>query len=77
MKLTKEEALKLKVPTGRSVQDGFSKLNNFNPPDSPKKEEEEDKDPNAPNKFDQMMKAACSIKSYQLEQQRKKFELLP
>jgi len=52
-------------------------LNNFNPPDSPKKKEEEDNDPNAPNKFDQMMKAACSIKSYQLEQQRKKFELLP
>ena len=45
-------------------------------PDSPPPEEEKP-DPSEPNKFDQMMRAACSIKSYQLEQQRKKFELLP
>ena len=45
-------------------------------PDSPPPEEEKP-DPKEPNKFDQMMRAACSIKSYQLEQQRKKFELLP
>lgn len=45
-------------------------------PDSPPPEEEKP-DPKEPNKFDQLMRAACSIKSYQLEQQRKKFELLP
>ena len=47
----------------------FSKLADFNPPDSPPpKKEEEDDDPNGPSKFDQLMKAACSIKTAQLEQ---------
>ena len=33
-------------------------------PDSPPPEKEpEDDDPNGPNKFDQLMKAACSIKT--------------
>ena len=72
MKLTKEDAEKFKD----FKQASFSKLTDFKLPDSPPPEEEKP-DPKEPNKFDQMMRAACSIKSYQLEQQRKKFELLP
>lgn len=76
MKLSKEEADKMKkLPS--AARSTFSKLADFNPPDSPEQKKEEDDDPNGPNKFDQLMKAACSIKSHQLEQQRKKFELLP
>ena len=74
MKITKEEAEKYKKNTPASINT-FTKLANFNVPDSPPPEEKED--PKEPNKFDQMMRAACSIKSAQLEQQRKKFELLP
>ena len=56
----------------------FSKLANFKAPDSPPPEKEkEDDDPNAPNKFEQMMKAACSIKQTEMESRRRKFEKLP
>jgi hypothetical protein len=56
----------------------FSKLANFKAPDSPSPEKEkEDEDPNAPNKFEQMMKAACSIKQTEMESRRRKFEKLP
>jgi len=68
MKLSQEAIEKLKQqpqPTGPSR---FSKLADYKVPDSPPPEKEkEDDDPNAPNKFDQLMKAACSIKSAQLE----------
>ena len=66
MKLSKEDAERMaKVPS--AAKSNFSKLADFNPPDSPEQKKEEDDDPNGPNKFDQLMKAACSIKSYQLE----------
>ena len=66
MKLSKEEIEKMKkVPS--AARSPFSRVADFNPPDSPKKEKEEDDDPNGPNKFDQLMKTACSIKSHQLE----------
>ena len=73
MKLSKDEAQKMQAQGVKQ----FSKLQDFNPPDSPMKKVEEDDDPNAPNKFDQLMKAACSIKTAQLDQQKKKFDLLP
>ena len=44
----------------------FSKYQDFKAPDSPPPEEEKE-DPNAPNKFDTLMKQACSIKTFQLE----------
>lgn len=43
----------------------FSKVANLKFPDSPPPEPEKDPsedDPNAPNKFESLMKAACSIK---------------
>jgi len=53
-----EKAKDAKIPQ-------FSKLADYNPPDSPPPEKEkEDDDPNAPNKFDLLMKQACSIKTY-------------
>jgi tetratricopeptide (TPR) repeat protein len=77
MKLSQEEIDRFKRMES-AAKNKFSKLADFKPPDSPPPEKEkEDDDPNAPNKFDQLMKAACSIKSSQLEQQRRKFELLP
>ena len=76
MKLSKEQIEKAQKVESAAISK-FSKLADYNPPDSPPPEKEEDDDPNAPNKFDQLMKAACSIKTAQLEQQRKKFELLP
>ena len=77
MKITKEKLEKLKIQGDTKVI-SFSKLDNFKAPDSPPPEpEKEDDDPNAPNKFDSLMRAACSIKTAQLEQQRRKFELLP
>ena len=77
MKLSKEQIEKLKNQPSAGIS-RFSKLADYKVPDSPPPEKEpEDDDPNAPNKFDQLMKAACSIKTAQLEQQRKKFELLP
>lgn len=76
MKLSKEEAERMKkLPS--AARSCFSKVADFKAPDSPEQKKEEDDDPNGPNKFDQLMKAACSIKSHQLEQQRRKFELLP
>lgn len=51
-------------------------MDNFKAPDSPPPEPEKE-DPNAPNKFDEMMRAACSIKTAELTKQRRKFELLP
>ena len=75
MKLSKEDLEKFKNIESAGVN-RFSKLGDFKVPDSPPPEEEKP-DPKEPNKFDQMMRAACSIKGAQLEQQRKKFELLP
>jgi len=53
MKLSKDEIEKMKKQESPAHTSRFSKLADFNPPDSPppKKEEEED-DPNAPSKFD-------------------------
>ena len=63
MKLSKEEIEKMKEKGKQGVKQ-FSKLADYNPPDSPPpKKEEEDDDPNGPSKFDQLMKAACSIKT--------------
>lgn len=76
MKLSQEDIDKYTGPT--ASQNRFTKLADFKVPDSPPPEEEkEDDDPNAPSKFDQLMRAACSIKTHQLESQRKKFELMP
>lgn len=77
MKLSDEQFEKIKQGQANHSK-RFSKLADFNPPDSPPPEEkEEPEDPNGPSKFDQLMRQACSIKTHQLEQQRKKFELLP
>ena len=75
MKLSAAQAEQYKHTKSAAVS-SFSKLADFKPPDSPPPEEEKP-DPKEPNKFVQLMRAACSIKSAQLEQQRKKFELLP
>lgn len=67
MKLSQEAVEKLKSQPS-AAPSRFSKLADYKVPDSPPPEKEkEDDDPNAPNKFDQLMKAACSIKSAQLE----------
>lgn len=67
MKLSQEAIEKLKQQPSAAAS-RFSKLADYKVPDSPPPEKEkEDDDPNAPNKFDQLMKAACSIKSAQLE----------
>jgi hypothetical protein len=56
----------------------FSKVADLKIPDSPPPEKEpEDNDPNKPNKFEQLMKAACSIKQNEMESRRRKFERLP
>jgi hypothetical protein len=49
----------------------FSKVADFKEPDSPPPEKED------PGNFDDLMKAACSIKQSELEQRRKKFDRLP
>ena len=59
-----------------AAENNFSKLANFKAPDSPPPEVNE-KEEEGGNKFNDLMKVACSIKSHQLESQRKKFELLP
>lgn len=47
-------------------------------PDSPPPEKKEEEDaPGGMNKFEQMMKAAVSIKSAQLDTKKRKFEKLP
>lgn len=63
MKLSKEDIEERQKQASKGINQ-FSKLQDFNPPDSPppEKKEEED-DPNGPSKFDQLMKAACSIKT--------------
>jgi len=56
----------------------FSKVGEIKEPESPPPEKkEEDEGPGGMNKFDQLMKAAVSIKSSQLDLKKKKFELLP
>ena len=57
--------------------DSFSKVGNIEAPDSPPPEKKESDEPGGMTKFDQMMKAAVSIKSAQLESKRRKFEKLP
>ena len=74
MKLNTDQIEEYK--TESAAKNMFTKLADYKVPDSPPPEEEKP-DPKEPNKFDQLMRAACSIKSQQLEQQRKKFELLP
>jgi len=54
----------------------FSKVADFKAPDSPPPEKEEI-DPHGPNSFENMMKAACSIKQSEMESRRRKFERLP
>jgi hypothetical protein len=69
MKLSQEAVEKLKQQPS-AAPSRFSKLADFDskaPASPPPEKEKEDDDPNAPNKFDQLMKAACSIKSAQLE----------
>jgi len=60
MKLSREEAEKFKGVKSAGINN-FTKLADFDVPDSPPPEEKVD--PKEPNKFDQMMRAACSIKS--------------
>jgi hypothetical protein len=58
MKLSQEEIEKFKNLKSAS-ENLFSKLANFNAPDTPPKEkekEDENADPNAPNKFDELMR---------------------
>ena len=56
----------------------FSKVADLKIPDSPPPEENNDEpEEKGMNKFERMMKAACSIKSQELESKRKKFEKLP
>ena len=79
MKLSQEQIDKLKSQESAAIN-RFTKLADYSVPDSPPPEPEKDDDdgdPNKPSKFDQLMRAACSIKSHQLQVQRKKFELLP
>lgn len=59
------------------ARNAFSKVADFNEPDSPPPEKKEDPVEGGMNKFEQMMKAAVSIKSSQLESKRRKFEKLP
>lgn len=79
MKLSQEQIDQAKFKKSTGIP-SFSKLANFKAPDSPPPEKEksdDETDPNKPSKFDTMMRQACSIKTYQLEAQRKKFELMP
>jgi hypothetical protein len=63
------------TPASRNT---FSKVGNIKIPDSPPPEKAKDEEePGGMNKFEQMMKAAVSIKQTQLESKRKKFEKLP
>ena len=55
----------------------FSKVADMKIPDSPPPEKNDDPEEPGMNKFERMMKAACSIKSSQLESKRRKFEKLP
>ena len=73
----KEEVSKLNEWT--AVQNPFSKVDNLKLPDSPPPEEESEEEdkPGQPNKFERLMKAACSIKTAELDLRKKKFELLP
>ena len=55
----------------------FSRVADLKIPDSPPPEENKDDDEPGMNKFESMMKAACSIKSNELDAKKKKFEKLP
>jgi hypothetical protein len=83
MKISNEEATKLNTYT--AAQNPFSRVE-CHEPDSPPPKLEESSDeeeragagkPPKPNKFERLMKAACSIKTYELDQRKKKFENLP
>ena len=54
----------------------FSKVADFKAPDSPPPEKECD-NLSGPNSFEDLMKAACSIKQNELDSRRRKFERLP
>jgi hypothetical protein len=73
----KEEAENLNTWT--ATRNPFSKVNDMKLPDSPPPEEESEEEdkPGQPNKFERLMKAACSIKTAELDLRKKKFELLP
>ena len=57
----------------------FSKKANLKIPDSPppEPEKEEPPKPGEKSKFEQLMQAACSIKQYEMDARKRKFELLP
>ena len=56
MKLSEEQFEKIKDKQANHSK-RFSKLQDYNPPDSPPPEEkEEPEDPNGPSKFDQLMR---------------------
>lgn len=57
----------------------FSKKANLKIPDSPPPEEEkvESPKPGQKSKFEELMQAACHIKQNEMENRRRKFELLP
>lgn len=57
----------------------FSKKANLKIPDSPppEQEKEESPKPGEKNSFEKLMQAACSIKQNEIDQRKRKFELLP
>lgn len=57
----------------------FSKKSQLKIPDSPppEPEKEEPPKPGEPNQFEKLMQAACSIKQNEMDNKRRKYELLP
>ena len=55
----------------------FSKVSDYKAPDSPPPEKIDEEPVGGMTKFEQLMKAAVSIKSAQLDQKKRKFEKLP
>ena len=81
MKISKEEALAQGKWT--AAKNPFTKafVDDDDCPKTPPEEmsagSDDGSDPKKPNKFERLMKAACSIKTAELDLRKKKFELLP
>jgi hypothetical protein len=60
-----------------AAKNTFSKVADLKIPDSPPPEKNDEPEEPGMNKFEQMMKAAVSIKSAQLDSKKRKFEKLP
>ena len=82
MMMNKKTQLELERPPSMqnpALVNPFSKAANVKIPDSPPPPEEPESPPGPgkKSKFERLMQAACSIKQNELDNRKRKFELLP